>query len=61
MMDSSIGFIVGIVVAAAAIISGIAGLVIAKKNERKSKWPVWVIVFGIVALISAAVNYGLFS
>jgi hypothetical protein len=56
-----VGYIVGIVLAAAAIICGCVGAILAKKNQKKSKWPMWTILAGMVALVSAAVNYNAFA
>lgn len=56
-----IGFIVGIVIATVMIILGGIAIVIAKKNNKRSKWAIWSILIGIVALISAAINYNLFG
>jgi bacteriorhodopsin len=56
-----VGYIVGIVTAVVIIICGIVGAIAAKLNNRTSKWPFWTIIFGIAALISAAVNYSIFS
>lgn len=55
-----IGYIVGIIVAVSLIICGCVASVLAKKNQKKNRWGVWAIIFGIVALISAAINYNLF-
>jgi hypothetical protein len=54
-----IGFIVGIIVAITAIGIGIVGLISSKKNNSKIKWALWVILFGVLALISAAINSGI--
>jgi hypothetical protein len=43
------------------IICGITWLVIAKRNKKKSRWPVLLIVFPGIALISAVSHYFLFS
>lgn len=56
-----IGFIVGIIIAAALIISGGVAIILAKKNNKRSKWAIWAILIGIIALISAAINYNLFN
>lgn len=55
-----IGYIVGIIVAVSVIICGGIGIVLAKRNGKKSKWAIWAIIFGVIALISAAINYNLF-
>ncbi|WFR58113.1 hypothetical protein QA584_03345 [Anaerocolumna sp. AGMB13025] len=55
-----IGYIVGAIVAVSLIICGVAAMVFAKKKQKKNKWAIWAIVFGIVALISAGINYNLF-
>lgn len=55
------GFIVGIVVATALIIFGIISLISDKKNNKSKKWAVWLIVAGVVALISAVINYNIFG
>jgi multisubunit Na+/H+ antiporter MnhB subunit len=56
-----IGYIVGAIVAVSFIICGVAATVLVKKKQKKNKWPIWTIIFGIVALISAVINYNLFS
>jgi RsiW-degrading membrane proteinase PrsW (M82 family) len=57
-----IGFIVGIIIATTLIIIGGIAIVIDKKNNKKSKWwAIWSILFGIIALISAAINFNLFN
>lgn len=55
-----IGHIVGSSFAVLLIICGIIAAVLAKKNQKKSKWGIGVIIFGIIALISAVINYNLF-
>ncbi len=56
-----IGYIVGSIVAVSLIICGVAAMVLAKKKQKKTKWAIWAIIWGIVALISAVINYNLFS
>ena len=56
-----IGYIVGITVAIALIISGVITIILAKKNDKRNKWAVWLIIIGIVALTSAAINYNFFN
>ena len=56
-----IGYIVGAIVAVSLIICGCVAVVHAKKNHKKNKWAVWAIIFGVVALISAVINYILFG
>ncbi len=55
-----IGFIVGIIVASAFIVAGGVATIFAKVTNKRNRWAVWMIVFGVGALISAAVNYHLF-
>jgi len=43
-----IGYIVGIIVAVSVIICGGIGIVLAKRNGKKSKWATWAILAGIV-------------
>lgn len=56
-----IGYIVGTILAVLLIICGSTAVVFAKKNHKKNKWAIWAIVFGIIALISAVINYNLFN
>lgn len=56
-----IGYIVGTIIAVSLIICGGTAAVLAKKNQKKNKWAIWAIIFGIVALISAVINYNLFN
>jgi len=56
-----VGYIVGITVAIALIILGIITFILAKKNGKRYKWAIWLIIIGIVALISAAINYNFFN
>ncbi len=56
-----IGFIVGIIIAVALIISGTIAIILAKKSNKRSRWAIWSILIGIIALISAAINYNLFN
>jgi glycerol uptake facilitator-like aquaporin len=56
-----VGYIVGIIVAVVLIIGGCVAVANAKRNNRKNKWGFVAIVFGVTALISAAVNYNLFG
>lgn len=54
-----IGFLVGTIIATALIILGSIAIVLAKKNSKRSKWAIWAIFIGIIALISAVINYNL--
>lgn len=56
-----IGYLVGIIVAIAVIISGCVAAIYTRKRQRKSKWAMWAIILGIAALISAAINFNLFN
>ena len=56
-----IGFIVGIIISMALIIVGIIVMSLAKIKGTKNKWAVWLIAFGVVALISAVINFNLFN
>lgn len=56
-----IGYIVGIIVAISVIVCGSVAAIYAKRNHKKCKWAILAIVFGIVALISAFINYNLFG
>lgn len=56
-----IGYIVGTMIAVLFIICGCIAAILAKKNQKRSKWAMWTIFFGFVALISAVVNYNLFG
>jgi hypothetical protein len=55
-----IGYIVGSSVAVLLIICGVVAAIIAKRNQKRSKWAIGAIIFGIFALISAVINYNLF-
>lgn len=52
-----IGFIVGIIISIAIIVVGIIVIGLAKSKGTKSNWAVWLIGFGVVALISAVINF----
>ena len=52
-----IGFIVGIIISIAIIVVGIIVMGLAKNKDTKSNWAVWLIGFGVVALISAVINF----
>lgn len=56
-----IGFIVGTIISIALIVVGIIVMGLAKIKGTKSKWAVWLIVIGVVALISAVINFNLFN
>lgn len=56
-----IGFIVGTIISIALIVVGIIVMGLAKSKGAKSKWAVWLIVIGVVALISAVINFNLFN
>lgn len=56
-----IGYIVGIIVAICIIVCGGAAAIYAKKKGKKCKWAILAIVFGVVALISAFINYNFFG
>jgi len=52
-----VGYIVGSAIAVACIISGITILV----KNKKNKWAKWLIAFGVLALVSAVLNYYIFD
>lgn len=54
-----IGYIVGIIISVSLIIYGIVAAIYAKVNQKEYKWAKWLIIVGIVALISAFINYNL--
>jgi len=56
-----IGFIVGTIISIALIVVGIIVMGLAKGKGTKSEWAVWLIVIGVVALISAVINFNLFN
>jgi hypothetical protein len=53
------GFNVGIIVTCTLIITGVIILFLNRNKEKKRKWAWWLIIFGLCALISAAINYNL--
>lgn len=55
-----IGYIVGIIVAICIIICGGVAAIYAKKKNKKCKWAILAIVFGIISLITAFINYNFF-
>ncbi len=56
-----IGYIVGTIIAVLVIACGCVAAIHAKKNQKKCKWAIWAIIFGIVAMITAVINYNLFD
>ncbi len=52
-----IGHVVGISIAIALIICGIAALLYSTIRRKAYRWPKWLILGGIVALVSAFVNF----
>jgi di/tricarboxylate transporter len=54
-------FAVGMIISSVIIISGCVSAALVKRNQKKSKWPTWVIIFGVIGFISAFVNYNIFS
>lgn len=53
------GFIVGITIATILLMTGVIVLLVSKRKVHKNKWAWWLIIFGICALISAAINSAL--
>ncbi len=56
-----IGFIVGGIIALALIICGLAALVYAKITKKEYKWPKWLVIAGVFAVISGLINFNLFN
>lgn len=56
-----IGFIVGSIISIALIVVGIIAMGLAKSKGTKNKWAVWLIAFGVVALISGVINFNLLN
>jgi len=56
-----IGFIVGTIISIVLIGVGIIVMGFAKSKGTKSKWAEWLVVIGVVALISAVINFNLFN
>ncbi len=50
------GIIIGLVLGAILLIIGGIELILARKQNRKSKWGIYVMMAGILALITASSN-----
>jgi hypothetical protein len=51
-----IGINLGIILGLILLIVGGVAFFVAKKSGKKCKWPVWVLLAGVCALITAGVN-----
>ncbi|MDN3955899.1 hypothetical protein [Sporolactobacillus laevolacticus] len=58
-MHLEVGFIVGGTIAIVLLIIGIIAVVVSKRKAQENKWAWWVILFGVIALISGAINSGI--
>lgn len=59
MESISVGFIVGTSISIILLIVGIIILLYSRNKIRKNKWAWWLVIFGICALISGAINSGI--
>lgn len=59
MESISLGFIVGTSISIILLIVGIIMLLYSRNKTRKNKWAWYLIVFGVCALISGAINSGI--
>ena len=51
-----IGIIIGYILAIILIIVSLIGLLFSKKQNESSKWALWVMLAGVIALLTAGVN-----
>ena len=56
-----VGWIVGMSVSVAVLITGIAGLIRGRQKKLKNKWPWVLILFAICAIVSGFINLHIFT
>ena len=56
-----VGWIVGMSVSVLVLITGIAGLVRSSLKKSKNKWPWWLILFAVFAIVSGFINLRIFE
>lgn len=52
------GWIVGTSLSVLVLLVGIIGMLVSKQRRTRNKWSIWLILFGVCALVSAFINAG---